>query len=271
MLNTYAVLGTGDTSKGIIEDSLRELSSGGAFIVTATTKLSASEKRVLDWVSDNEVPYVLIHNQEAQDKYVDHADVVYEFAEEEFVTKSLKLLAKSSGTLLLLWDENRNREMEDICLQAADLGIKILDLTNGLVPITVEAEDKPEPVHVAPAEEVEVEPFSREEMLSMSIGVLRKSAKAQGVEVTPNMTKVQIVDAILNTPDVVEPEIAEEEEILPPIDLGTFKIVSTRATVSTSESETCMLTVVFPNGIIMSRPANVSEAKQLFGFEPTTW
>jgi hypothetical protein len=266
MLHNYAVLGTGDTSKGIIEDSLRELSSGGAFIVTATAKLSASEKRVLDWVSDNEVPYVLIHNQEAQDKYVDHADVVYEFAEEEFVTKALKLLAKSSGTLLLLWDENRNREMEDICLQAADMGIKILDLTNGLVPITVEAEDKPEPVHVAPAEEVEVEPFSREEMLSMSIGVLRKSAKAQGVTVTPNMTKVQIVDAILSTPEVAE----EEEEILPPIDLGTFKIVSTRATVSTSESETCMLTVVFPNGIIMSRPANVSEAKQLFGFEPTT-
>ena len=266
MLKTYGVLGTGDVTKGLIEDSLRELSKNGAFIVTASARLSASEKRVLTWVRDSETPYTLIHDGDASDDYVDHADVVYVFDQSDITTNMIKMLRKNKGTLLLLWDEDRNAEMESICIQAADAGVDILDVSNGLVPISVETEEKPEPVQEAPVSEVEVEPFSRDEMLSMSIGVLRKSAKAQGVEVTTHMTKTQIVDAILNTPSAPE----EEEEILPPIDLGTFKIVSTRATVSTNESETCMLTVVFPNGIVMSRPATAYEAKQLFGFEPTT-
>lgn len=269
MLKTYGILGTGDVTKGLIEDSLRELSKNGAFIVTATARLSASEKRTLTWLRDSETPYTLIHDGEASDDYVDHADVVYVFDQSDITTNMIKMLRKNKGTLLLLWDENRNAEMESICIQAADAGISILDLSNGLVPISVETEEKPEPIQEAPVSEVEVEPFSREEMLSMSIGVLRKSAKAQGVEINPYMTKTQIVDAILNTPTEIT-ETVEEEEILPPIDLGTFKIVSTRSTVSTNESETCMLTVVFPNGIVMSRPATAYEAKQLFGFEPTT-
>lgn len=268
MLKTYGVLGTGDVTKGLIEDSLRELSKNGAFIVTASARLSASEKRVLTWVRDSETPYTLIHDGDASDDYVDHADVVYVFDQSDITTNMIKMLRKNKGTLLLLWDEDRNAEMESICIQAADAGVGILDLSNGLVPISVETEEKPEPVQEVPVSEVEVEPFSREEMLSMSIGVLRKSAKAQGVSVHPYMTKSQIVDDILKKSN--PPKEEEEEEILPPIDLGTFKIVSTRATVSTNESETCMLTVVFPNGIVMSRPATAYEAKQLFGFEPTT-
>jgi hypothetical protein len=109
----------------------------------------------------------------------------------------------------------------------------------------------------------------------MSIGVLRKNAKAQGIQVGTTMTKEQIVDAILNDvpmPDpIIEDTEVEEVEILPPIDLGTFHVVSSAQNdrAVTNSYDTCMLTATFPSGVIMSRPANVEEVKQLFGFGAT--
>jgi hypothetical protein len=106
----------------------------------------------------------------------------------------------------------------------------------------------------------------------MSIGVLKKTAKSQGIQVTPSMTKETIVDAILND-KFVEEVLAvqeEEEDIQLPIDLGTFRIVSTGTQqIVTSSEETCMLTATFPGGMIMSRTANVEEVKQLFGYGST--
>lgn len=267
MLKKYGIIGSGTTSKNVIEDTLNELGVDNDFIVACNAKPSESEARVLNWLIDMEVNYEIVHAGNAPTKFIEKASV--ERLTSNPARELTHYLSKTKGTLLLLWDNDLVPEMEEICFDAADGGVPILDLTNGLVPIVVDTttEDKPEPV---PTEEVEIEPFSRSEMLSMSIGVLRKTAKSQGIHVGTSMTKEQIVDAILNDVPAPEPVIEDEEEMLLPIDLGTFKVVSTSATLTTNESEACMLTVVFPNGMIMSRPATVYEAKQLFGFEPTT-
>lgn len=272
MLKKYGILGSGITSKNVIEDALNELGVDNDFIVTCGAKPSESEARVINWLIDMEVNYEIIHAGNAPAKFIESASV--EQLEASPAREMIHQLAKKKGTLLLLWDDTQAPVMEEICFDAADAGVPILDLTNGLVPIVVELDEsieKPKPVQT---EEVEIEAFTREEMLSMSIGVLRRTAKSQGIQVGTSMSKEQIVDAILNDtpmPDpIIEDTEVEEVDILPPIDLGTFKIVSTRATLTTNESETCMLTVVFPNGIVMSRPATAYEAKQLFGFEPTT-
>jgi hypothetical protein len=101
----------------------------------------------------------------------------------------------------------------------------------------------------------------------MSIGVLRKTAKSQGIVVDQHATKEDIVKAIMSD----EPIEVEEEEILPPIDLGTFHLVSSagKEQAVTDAYNTCMLTAMLPSGVIMSRSANVEEVKQLFGFGST--
>ena len=270
MLKKYGVLGTGRTSKNIIEDALNELGVDNNFVVTCGAKPSESESRVINWLIDMEVDFMLTHNGKAPAEFIEKASI--ERLDANPARDMIHYLSKTNGTLLLLWDDTLVPEMEEICFDAADAGVPILDLTNGLVPIVVDItpEDKPAPV---PTEEVEIEPFSRSEMLSMSIGVLRKTAKSQGIHVGTNMTKEQIVDAILNdVPDpIIEDTEVEEVEILPPIDLGTFHVVSSAQNdrAVTNSYDTCMLTATFPSGVIMSRPANVEEVKQLFGFGST--
>ncbi len=274
MLKKYGVLGTGRTSKNIIEDALNELGVDNDFVVTCGAKPSESESRVINWLIDMEVNFMLTHNGKAPAEFIEKASV--ERLDANPARDIIHYLSKTKGTLLLLWDDTLVPEMEEICFDAADAGVPILDLTNGLVPIAVDItpEDKPTPVQT---QEVEIEAFTREEMLSMSIGVLRKTAKSQGIQAGTGMTKEQIVDAILSDNQLTEPSLQElrqqdeEEEILPPIDLGTFHVVSsaTNDRAITSSYNTCMLTATFPSGVIMSRPANVEEVKQLFGFGAT--
>jgi len=276
VLKKYGVLGTGSASKNIIEDSLNELGVDNDFVVTCGAKPSESESRVINWLIDMEANFMLTHDGKAPAEFIEKCSV--ERLDANPARDIIHYLSKTKGTLLLLWDNTQEPVMEEICFDAADAGVPILDLTNGLVPIVVDItpeEEAPKPV---PTEEVEIEPFSRDEMLSMSIGVLRKTAKSQGIHVGTNMTKEQIVDAIIhdvdaiiNAAEVLEPVIEEEEEILPPIDLGTFHVVSsaTNDRAITSSYNTCMLTATFPSGVIMSRPANVDEVKQLFGFGST--
>ncbi len=269
MLKKYGVLGTGRTSKNIIEDALNELGVDNDFVVTCGAKPSESESRVINWLIDMEANFMLTHNGKAPAEFIEKASV--ERLDANPARDMIHYLSKTNGTLLLLWDDALVPEMEEICFDAADAGVPILDLTNGLVPIVVDITSEEEAPKPVPTEEVEIEPFSRDEMLSMSIGVLRKTAKSQGIQVGTSMTKEQIVDAIINDTEVIEPVIEEEEEILPPIDLGTFHVVSsaTNDRAITSSYNTCMLTATFPSGVIMSRPANVDEVKQLFGFGAT--
>lgn len=268
MLQTYGILGAGDGGKYVIEEALKELGTDNDFIIGCPSKLTPALERVLDWLDTNETAYSIIHDGlPSSNKYLENAVQEYETPTKNVTVALLRMLKEEKGTLLLIWDDGDLPEMERICVKAADMGIKILDLTNGLVPVTVlsaEVEEESTP----PATEIEVEPFSREEMLSMSLGVLRKTAKVQGVAIGPHTTKSQIVDAILSARN----EEPEEEVILPPVDLGTFHIVSsaTNDRAITSSTETCMLTAVFPSGVIMSRPASVSEVKVLFGFESLT-
>jgi len=265
VLKTYGVLGNGNTNKNVIEDALRELGTDNEFIVACGSKTSESESRVLNWLIDMEVFYKVIHAGKAPEAFLEKAMTVH--VHQDPVVPMLKLLKSASGTLLLLWDDAQIDRMEKICIAAADAGIPILDLTNGLVPIMVTGEDTQEQAEPTETEEVEIEPFSHDEMMSMSIGVLRKTAKSQGIVVDQHATKEDIVKAIMSD----EPIEVEEEEILPPIELGTFHVVTSAPTAQaiTSSYNTCMLTATFPSGVIMSRPANVEEVKQLFGFGST--
>lgn len=274
MLKKYGILGSGDASDNVIEDALIEVGEDNEFIVGCPAKPSKGIARAIDWLIDNEVRYAIVCTEGAPSRFIDNASHCEYRPADQIEQRVLAMLQKTKGTLLLLWDKSKDSEMEQICFDAADVGVLIRDLSNGLAPLWVENGDtQPEQPPVAeerhiPTAEIEVEPFSRDEMLSMSIGVLRKTAKAQGVDVKDSMSKEDIVNAIMYAEAVTEGEM--DEEYLPPIDLGTFRIIKADAAVATNEEATCMITATFPNGTIMSRPATPYEVKQLFGFEPST-
>ena len=275
MLKKYGILGSGDASDNVIEDALIEIGDDNEFIVGCPPKPSKGIARAIDWLIDNEVKYAIVCTEGAPSRFIDNASHCEYRSADQIEQRVLAMLQKTKGTLLLLWDKDKDSEMEKICFDAADVGVLIRDLSNGLSPLWVESDEQPaQPPAVAerhiPTAEIEVEPFSRDEMLSMSIGVLRKTAKAQGLDVKDTMSKEDLVNAIMYAESINEGE--QEEDYLPPIDLGTFHIVSsaTNQRAITSSTETCMLTAVFPSGVIMSRPATVYEVKTLFGFESLT-
>jgi hypothetical protein len=269
MLKKYGILGSGDASDNVIEDALIEVGEDNEFVVGCPTKPGKALTRALEWLIDNEVPYRIVCTEGTPAKFVDSA-IHCEYLTSGVEERVIEMLQKAKGTLLLIWDDNNIETTEKICFESTDAGVNIRDLSNGLVPIRVADAPKDTPVepverHV-PTAEIEVEPFSKEEMLSMSIGVLRKTAKTQGVSVTPDMSKEDIVNAILWAD---EDELADYQ---PPIELGTFHVVSSAQSdrAVTSGVETCMITAVFPSGIIMSRAASPYEVKQLFGFDDST-
>lgn len=273
MLKKYGILGSGDASDNVIEDALIEIGDDNEFIVGCPAKPSKGIARAIDWLIDNEVRYAIVCTEGAPSRFIDNASHCEYRPVDQIEQRVLAMLQKTEGVLLLLWDKSKDSEMEKICFDASDVGVLIRDLSNGLSPLWVESGDKPaqppavEERHI-PTAEIEVEPFSRDEMLSMSIGVLRKTAKAQGLDVKDTMSKEDIVNAIMYAESINEGE--QEEDYLPPIDLGTFRIVKADAGVVTNGEATCMLTAMLPSGVIMSRPATPYEVKQLFGFETST-
>jgi hypothetical protein len=276
MMKTYGVLGTGATSKNVIEDALNELGEDNEFLLYGAHKMSASESRVHSWVTDHEVSYTVLHDNKTSPALMEDASA---FVSVKEITNRylLKELKKRKGTLLMLWDEENNDEMEQIVFDASDLGIKVLDLTNGLTPIGVEGDESlEEPVTEVAVDEVEIEPFSKEELEKMPISVLKKNAKNQGMDVEFS-SKEHIIQLLIGK-DMLEsftgadpaPKIASdtpEVSSTVPNAITTYTTVEEgRKTVETSGEQECMVTVVMPNGTVVSTPATMAEVRLILGF-----
>ena len=271
MMKTYGILGSGTTSKNVIEDALNELGEDNEFVLYGVTKMSASESRVHTWLVDHEVSYTVVHNNKTSAALMEDAShfVSNNVLNTDFFLKELK---KRKGTLLLLWDDEAVTEMEDIVFGAADLGIKILDLTNGLTPIDVEGEEPTEEPVTAPiVDEVEIEPFSKEELAEMPISVLRKNAKNQGMDTT-DLDKNQIIDLLIGK-DMLEsftgaddaPKEAAEAPEWAPNEVKAVSPQTTREDVLEAPEGSCMVTVVMPNGTVISTPATMAEVRLILG------
>lgn len=268
-MKTYGILGSGDASDNVIEDALIEIGEDNLFIVGCPAKPSKSVARAIDWLIDNEVRYYIVCKEKTPSRFVDNASSCDYRSEDDIESRVISLVKKNKGSLLLLWDTTKDSEMEKICFDAADAGLPILDLSNGLVPLRVEGEPSVKKEEHIPTAEIEVEPLSKEELQSMPITMLYKIAKSKGLDPELNYeTKESLINRLLRLDSINSGE--QDEDYLPPIDLGTFKIVKADTAVATNHEATCMITVTFPNGTIMSRPATPYEARQLFGFGPTT-
>lgn len=249
MMATYGIIGTGTTKKNIIEDLLNELGEDNDYLLYGSHRLSDSEVRVLDWLNNHEVSYTVVADDNTADALQEDAyhTVPCRTLTDEFFLKELK---KRKGTLLMLWDEEREKEMNRIVHIATDMGIEIKEMTNGLVPIVLEDGPAPAPQRVE-TDEVEIEQFSREELEGMPISVLRKNAKSQNIE-TDGLSKKQLIEQLLGAEPI-------EETVVPTIE----KVEAPRQTMQVDGE--CMVIVVMPNGTVVSTPATMGEVRTILG------
>lgn len=253
MMTTYGIIGAGPTKKNIIEDLLNELGEDNDYLLYGSHRLSDSETRVLDWMVNHEMSYTVVADPDTSENLLEDAyhTVSCKNLTDEFFLKELK---KRKGVLLMLWDEERDKEMTRIVYIAADLGLEIKDLTNGLVPIVLEDAPANTPQRVE-TDEVEIEQFSREELEGMPISVLRKNAKSQNID-TDGLSKKQLIDQLVGIEDtpVVEPET--------PKDVAQHVAMSRQTLQVDGE---CMVIVVMPNGTVVSTPATTAEVRTILG------
>lgn len=264
----YGILGSGSCAKNVIEDGLKDIGiENNVFLVVLRKGASDNEDRVYEFLMENEADFHAFTNSKAPQIIKDSASRIHEFDDNETMFPHLlKELKDKKGTLLLMWNNETADALTNICFDAYDLGIPVLELSNGLVPINVVAEptegEEPDEEEV-----VEIEPFTEAEMRSMSIGVLRKAATAHGIEGVGAYSKEELLMLLVDTKAHQE-KLEEDVEVKIPV--PTTQVVTTtpvphdRKTLEAPEGD-CMVTVVMPNGTVISTPATMGEVRLILG------
>lgn len=224
------VIGKGNASLNVIEDSLSELVNDSIFVLPwYGGKPDESLDRVYTAIIDFGHEYIMVGNRIPRSVLKDAKD--WEDTEDanSAVLNYVQRLA-GEKSLLVLWDDTP--ETEDTLLKAHAIGIRLLDLTNALAPIDVvdvqEVAETPEVPAVNTAREEalaevladinekygseviapESEAFTEKELRSQPIASLRRQAKLLGIEIEKTTTKEQLIGILLNGLDdigLVEP------------------------------------------------------------------
>jgi hypothetical protein len=193
----YGILGSGTANSKVTQDGLidiRENDPKAIFVVHARRAPQGSVSDVYDFLVDNEVPFIAVTrvDDKAPKALVNCAiDVVT-------TDDPAKEILAQCDIVLLLWDEENEESSNRLATMSHDAGKGIKDLTMALTPIIVEGAEPVEevvPVKVGTEEEYAIVGFTRDELLNMNIGVLRRQAKSLGVE-NVGKTKQEIVDSI---------------------------------------------------------------------------
>ena len=264
----YGIIGSGKCGENIIEDGLSEIGiENNVFLIYPRKGASDSEDRVYDYMLENEAEYIAYCKTNAPQILIDNASKVFDVTGEDAWVEILNTLKGKKGTLLVLWDSENEGNITDIVFKASDMGIPVKELSNGLAPINVEA---PSETQEEEADVVEIEPFSEDELRSMSIGVLRKAATARGVANVGDFSKEELINQLIDRKTHVENVEDAEVKNNTTTSNGTtnvtveYTLSQERASYQTPEGD-CVVNVVFPNGTIVTTSATTEEVRNLLG------
>ena len=138
----YIIGGAGNAPENVIEVGLTDIKEGGTYHYLWTGKPSNGQARVLDWLIDHNVPFIVYSEngrvspavkQAARDFRVigNHLDVLDLYPE---------------AHVLVLFDTDEMGEptqfTQRLVFGAVERNMLVLELTNGLVPLRVEDDDK---------------------------------------------------------------------------------------------------------------------------------
>lgn len=203
----YGILGGGDHPTEVVQDGLKDLFSNAedhTLYVHCRVGASQSEKRVYDWILDNHTPFNAVVSGKAPSILLESADYIMDGGA-SVANTIIRELSAVSGTLLVLWDEENASQLSQWIIQASDMGVKVLELSNGLTPIIIDGEPEEKPqlsVETTEVVQVELDPITETELSSMTVSALKKAAFAQGISDAGSMSKEQLV-SVLNEPATV--------------------------------------------------------------------
>lgn len=216
----YGIVGGGKHPQNIIEDGLKDIyyvNPDNTLYLNCRKGATDSEKRVYTYVLDNTIPFLAVSQDGTAPKIlVETADYIVDGGSSAEHT-IIKELAANGGTLLILWDDENEDRMNQMVIQATDLGVNVLELSNGLTPFVFDEATQEETITETPTPkaEVELEPLTRDELGDMSIGLLKKAAFAQGIADAGGMSKNELVNVLVEdelpvvSADIVATEIVE--------------------------------------------------------------
>ena len=143
MKNTYIIGGMGNAAANVIETSLGDVRTDSRFVYLWTGKPTPGQARALDWLIDYGADFLVYSETPKVPAVVADASV-----EVVVVENSVEQAIADFGpeaTMLVLFDTNEEGEptpmTERLVLKASEVGMKVLELTNGLIPITVEDDE----------------------------------------------------------------------------------------------------------------------------------
>lgn len=196
-LTTHAIIGTGYAPRAVITEGLRDvLSDGDAVALVWEGKPTAAMEFVYDYITDNSIPFFMY--------YEDGANPPRIFRESEFgtvqkvrhATQSAIQAVAGKGKILFLWDVESDDSQIDPVFDHKGDGVLVLELTNGLDPITIDV-DIPEPKEREVEKEDEVDEddtrFTKDELTIMTAGAVKRYGQRLGVTAT---TKGGIIEEL---------------------------------------------------------------------------
>ena len=247
------IVGSGEAKSSVVTAGLQDIFASYTVqtVTTAWYEYAAGMQNVQDVLMDSSVPWYIVASNDSKvvPRFAKCAeDVMYvelgESTIEEAVISQGHWDDVPTDTLviaLLLWDDEAPEVMEG-CVVAADAaGIKVLDLTNGLVPIVLEEDEvaPEEPIQAVPTKKQETDtvdisdqPFTEDELLSMPVATLKRMASAQGLNTT-GMNKAALVEWLssqhipASVPTLVPPiELDDDEEEMAPSNVLNIPVTS---------------------------------------------
>ena len=222
----YGILGSGNNhSSKVITESLLDIFGRDVDheVYIYGRSPTTSERVVYDFLLDREINFCCVTNGGAS-KVLKEAAQFVSYVKDGFPEQEIiKEMSANEGTILLLWDEFDEDSMNKIVIAAHEMGVNVRELSNGLTPFIVvdspgaalPSDDAVPYKEVNEAEEtseVDVEPLTKEELSSMNIGLLRKAALLQGIDVDQSCTKDALVDKLIGSAE--EPKVDEPQKYL---------------------------------------------------------
>jgi hypothetical protein len=140
----YGILGGGACGENILEDGLRDVGTENVtYHIVGRFNASADEKRIYTFVLENEIDYVVWFEGKCPDILIENC--VDSRNVSNATAGILNFLRDNDGDLLVMWDAQDEEKMYSLCTQADADSIKILELTNGLSPISFQSEGEAPP------------------------------------------------------------------------------------------------------------------------------
>lgn len=207
MKKIYGIIGAGDSSAKAVATALGDLEKDAVFYIPFSRSLSM--ETVYDWLIDNERDFVVIGNPGKVLRQ--YAAEVHAADMDDININVLKHLQDTGATVLVLWEDG----IEDAVMKAHAEGHTILELSNGLAPITIEDDEQEAAPVVEPEvaekdnDEEEVVRFSREELESMPVSAVKRYATNMGMDIK-GKTKDEIIDTLFPVATKQAPVIPDD-------------------------------------------------------------